>query len=133
LGAQNILVQRSPESILLYDPVAHALGQLENATRIAPQLFSTAMNVVNAPTATLLWLAGDYNLIDAVYNDGESLLWRDAGVLLFCITLVAESLGLGSCILGISGEPMISQLFSGHLQGFGAIVIGTPSSYNSNE
>ena len=124
LQSQNILVQTSPESLLFYDPLAHALGSLVNDSTSLQQLFEHAMTVVPARAATILWMAGDQKWISNFYNDEESLLWRDSGCLAGVLTLVAEALGIGACILGISGEPHLSRLFDGNLAGFGAVLVG---------
>lgn len=124
LQSQNILVQPSPELLLFYNPISHSLGSIAHGSDVAPQLFKSAMAVVPAQEATILWLAGDRVLISNFYDEGESLLWRDSGSLAAVITLVAEALGIGTCILGISGEPCLSKAFDGNLAGFGAILIG---------
>lgn len=124
LQSQNILVQTTPDSLLFYDPVAHSLGSIVDGTNISAQLYEHAMTVVMAREATILWLAGDEVLISHYYNDGESLLWRDSGCLSAVVGLVAEAMNVGTCILGISGEPHISGFFGGNLAGFGAVLAG---------
>lgn len=124
LQSQNILVQPAPESLFFYDPLAHSLGSLVNASDISPRLSELAMTVVPSREATVLWMAGDSELISNFYNDGESLLWRDSGCLAAVISLVAEALGIGVCLLGISGEPHLSKFFDGNLAGFGALLLG---------
>lgn len=128
LQSQSILVQPAPESMFFYDPLAHSLGSLVNASDVSPQLFELAMTVVPAREATILWMAGDRELISNFYNAGESLLWRDSGCLAAVISMVAEALGIGSCLLGISGEPHLSTFFDENLAGFGALLLGEPAS-----
>ena len=124
LQSQNILVQHPHSALQFYDPIAHALCDFGAPPLAVSQLSIEARKVVDAPDAAILWIAGDHALINAYYSEGESLLWRDAGILLFAISIVAEALRLGACILGLSGEPLISKLFGEHLTGFGAVVLG---------
>ena len=61
----------------------------------------------------------------AKYANSESLVWRDAGVLLGYMSVVAEALGLGFCPLGITGQAYVSALSAdARLTGVGLAVVG---------
>ena len=63
----------------------------------------------------------------AKYQHGESLIWRDAGILLAVMALIAEALDYSFCPLGITGEPWADQLAtSGVLMGVGLALVGGP-------
>jgi hypothetical protein len=47
------------------------------------------------------------------YQNGESLIWLDAGALLSTIYLVAEASGLACCAVGITGAPWVTQALGG--------------------
>jgi len=49
-------------------------------------------------------------LVSAAYDNPESLVWRDAGALLFAICLFAEGLGLAACPLGFVGQWSVEAL-----------------------
>jgi hypothetical protein len=76
--------------------------------------------------ATILWLAAQFDRTMARYENGESLVWRDAGCFLGTLDLTAEALGMSFCQLGLTGEPWISQtLGSGHrVVGAGGCLVG---------
>jgi hypothetical protein len=62
---------------------------------------------------------------ESKYDNHESLVWRDVGVLANTIHLVSTFLSLNSCISGTLGYPIISDLFSrDNVQSGGAILIG---------
>ena len=70
---------------------------------IAAVLHATgaALRRAQAPDTVIAVLARPRRILSK-YPDGYSLLWRDAGAFLASAHLVAESLGLHSCIVGIA-------------------------------
>lgn len=70
---------------------------------IAAVLHATgaALRKAEAPDTVIAVLARPRRILSK-YPDGYSLLWRDAGAFLASAHLVAESLGLRSCIVGIA-------------------------------
>ena len=123
----------NPNAIYLYDSGTHALGKIatQNVSCLA-QLWQTAMRVV--PTlggASLLWFVAQPARTLARYINGESLIWRDSGALAATICLVAEALDLNACILGVSGEPILSCVLDPdgepdqhHVLGVGGCLVG---------
>jgi SagB-type dehydrogenase family enzyme len=113
----------------IYDPYVHALTEVT----CQAQLRRTFIRHVNAvlPThrGTLIWLIAQTQRTASRYDYPESLLWRDAGVLLGVMAIVAESLGLSFCPVGVTGDPSVSALMGVPRAGCGfggAIVGGSP-------
>jgi hypothetical protein len=86
-----------------------------------------AEQIVAPGQGQLLWFCANVEKINAHYEHPESLIWRDAGVLLGVMALVAEALKLNFCPLGISGEPYLSAAFGtlGRLEGVGGAILGS--------
>ena len=76
--------------------------------------------------ATLVLLLGHTAMAEAAYTDAASLIWRDAGVLLATLHLVATASGLGFCPLGALGTAAARALFprAEHVVGCGAAAVG---------
>lgn len=87
-----------------YDPQHHALVSLDTHVDRS-EVREGLRDVVFAPTATLLLMVGEPGMAAAKYGDPTSLVWRDAGVLLGCLSLAAEAFGLSFCPLGVTGDP----------------------------
>jgi hypothetical protein len=72
-------------------------------------------------------LVADMAKPKAAYENGESLLLRDAGALLQTLALATECCGLGFCPLGILGNEVVSALPANEqLLAVGAAAIGVP-------
>jgi Nitroreductase family len=127
LQAIDLIVQQKVGSGFLmfhYNSRAHALGQLRVKGSCAA-LWNAAQTILAAPEGSIIWFSADMEVMRARYRWGESLLWRDAGALLAYCSLAAEALGLASCPLGLTGEPMLSDVFgSKRIRCHGGITIG---------
>ncbi len=55
-------------------------------------------------------LVSDCIALASWYEEFETLVWKDAGVLLGYLTVVAEALSLNCCILGINAAEQISKV-----------------------
>lgn len=75
--------------------------------------------VVPIGAGTAVLFAADFPMVISKYENGESLVWRDAGVLYGYAALAAEYLGLAFCGLGITEPPMRG------LVGVGGFLVGT--------
>jgi SagB-type dehydrogenase family enzyme len=104
----------------------HALADI-NAGMLDANEIRRALEDVLAPSqGTIILFVAEPGKTFAKYDDGCSLVWRDAGVLLGCMALTAESLNLNFCPLGITGEPWASQLDQqGSLIGVGMALLGS--------
>lgn len=116
------------KDIKIYDPIAHALCQLEIDE---PTSLISFLKEVNSPVeicadGTLLWFGAQFDRTMSKYENGESLVWRDAGALTATISLVCEALGMGCCPLGMSGEPWFSTILASKelVVGAGGCIVG---------
>lgn len=112
----------------LYDPVAHALCQVKVADeKTLERLMRQVNDIVPIEQGILLWFVAQFDRTMAKYQDGESLVWRDAGALLAVFYLACEALDLSCCAIGITGEPEISVALGGpdKLRGVGGLVVGS--------
>lgn len=82
-------------------------------------------DLVVAPSATLLLLVAEPGKTAAKYLNPDSLVWRDAGVLLGYLSLAAEALGLAFVPLGATGDPWAGTLVDeAGLTDVGAALVG---------
>ena len=85
--------------------------------------------VLPEAAGTAIVFAGDMNRVAARYERPESLLWRDGGVLLQTLALVATAFRLAFCPLGILGTAAIEAVgLADHLTAVGVAMIGRPRS-----
>ena len=118
---------RDQPTLHVYQPEAHALAKIRLASgSLLEDFLDSIDNVVNTDHATIVWLAAQFDRTLSRYENGESLVWRDSGVLIATIGLVAECLDLNCCAVGITGEPFISALLKSKSKvvGVGGILIG---------
>lgn len=111
----------------LYEPMTHRLLSLHVNQGLLRRLISQANQLVPLQRATIVWFVAQPERIVSRYIDGESLVWRDAGVLIGHMALVAEALNLHFCPLGATGEPIISMLLGGdgRVVGVGGCLLGS--------
>lgn len=94
----------------LYDPMAHCLCRLKVVDQVALTQFLKEVDaVLPVGDATILWFVAQFDRTMSKYQNGESLVWLDAGALLATIYLVAEASGLACCAVGITGAPWLTQ------------------------
>jgi SagB-type dehydrogenase family enzyme len=108
-----------------YDPFEHALVDLPS--RLEPSTVRSALDpVLPSDRATLLLFAAEPALTFAKYREACSLIWRDAGILQGYFSAAAEALDLNFCLIGVTGEPWVSQLVDENaLVGVGAAYVGS--------
>jgi hypothetical protein len=77
----------------------------------------------------LIALLGRHSVVENVYQNSESLLWRDGGALLQTLSMTATSIGLGFCPLGLLGTGLVEALgVDGSLvQALGLAWLGRPA------
>lgn len=108
-----------------YNPFQHGIVNLSVRTEVKKQLWNNISEVLNSGSATAVMLIAEPGMTDSKYHDCLSLIWRDAGVIIGYMSLVAEALGLNYCPLGITGEPYASTLDTeGKLFGVGIGLLG---------
>jgi hypothetical protein len=109
-----------------YDAVDHALFELPGSTDSAAAGRHAASVLVTLERGVLLGLVSEPGKTAAKYENHETLVWRDAGVVLGYMSLVAEALGLSFCPLGITGQPHLTDYLpdASPLQAVGLAVLG---------
>lgn len=107
-----ILISSRLPGVFLYDRLEHVLLPLlvkeEEVFAVnretLPEYWDRSL-----PFETILFI-GDYDLISAAYENAESLLWRDAGVLVQSFCLLSEATNLNCCPVGRIGSSIMSFL-----------------------
>jgi hypothetical protein len=122
----HILVEwPGPACWARYESAAHHLEYLPDhlglsALRAAAEAFASGSH------GALMLFVAEPGLTEAKYHHADSLVWRDAGVLQGVLTSVASTLGLGTCLLGLSGDTVVADLGKkGQLVGVGTALAGS--------
>ncbi|WP_139114613.1 nitroreductase family protein [Pseudomonas sp. 24 E 1] len=109
----------------LYQPGAHELRELKHAAGRLAGLYEQSLKVLEGDDAVRILFLAEPGKTLGKYQDGCSLVWRDAGALLAVMALTATAQGLNFCSLGITGEPWASTLADqGKLAGVGLALLG---------
>ena len=125
----QLLLLRAPvleTSLLIYNPEHHALGVRElPSDKFLQKCIGEVENCLKINHGTVFWFVADLARSGAKYRNPESLAWRDSGALLATISLVAESLALECCGLGIHDIPSLRKLlqFDQSIIGVGGCII----------
>lgn len=109
-----------------YDPLEHSLVIVPGSEGYAQEARAKAAHILPSDGAVLLGLVAEAGKTGAKYENEQSLVWRDAGVVLGYLSLIAEALKLGFCPLGMTGDAYIAPISAqDRLQGAGLALIGT--------
>ena len=111
----------------LYNDNIHAFSLLKiEQEKVNTFVSSIQENMLNIQNGDLIWFISQDARTSSKYKHSESLLWRDAGVILGLFSIVAEALQLNFCPLGITGEPEILSFFDNNsgLSALGGAVLG---------
>lgn len=110
----------------LYEPRTHQLLELKHAPAKLSNLYDLSLQVLQGDQAIRFLFLAEPGKTLGKYQNGASLVWRDAGVLLGVMALTAAAQGLNFCPLGITGEPWASTLADqGKLAGVGLALLGS--------
>jgi hypothetical protein len=105
-----------------YDPVMNRLERVSIPCRSA---ILDASKAVPVEDGLLFALVAEPGKTAAKYADPDSLIWRDAGVILGYFALAAELLELNFCPLGMTGDQWVMPLDKqGRLRGVGLALLG---------
>lgn len=111
----------------VYDPIGHVLGRLviqdiEGLCQWIAKLFRT----LQMEALTVVWNIAQVQRTSSVYIHPTSLIYRDEGAVQATFGMVAEALDLSFCTLGVSGEPVLSQILGAAkpLRGIGGFCVG---------
>lgn len=108
-----------------YEPSSHELRVIAGAPPPSAAL-EAMQQVLEAPHATLMLLAAEPAKTSRKYESAQSLIWRDAGVLLGTLALAAEALDLSFCPLGVTADAWVRGLIDQPgLVGVGAAFVGS--------
>ncbi len=111
-----------------YDPLEHALALVPDSDEAAASARLKAGSVVLPGDGVVLMFVAEPGKTFSKYTEANSLIWRDAGVLLGYFSMIAHALRLSFCPLGITGEPWASELDKqGRLIGVGLAIVGSRS------
>lgn len=103
-------VPKDPALWARYNPLTHSLDVMGTSTDVLDALRIEAERVVIAQPGSLLLFIAEPAMTAAKYENAESLVWRDAGVIQGALAMTAEALGLNFCLLGITGDPWAGKL-----------------------
>ena len=122
----HVLVVRDRSVLHRYEPAAHSLIEIPGSAAAAEEAIEAAMASLELGKGCVLALVAEPGKTGAKYEDPQSLVLRDAGVVLGYMSVVAEALGLAFCPLGITGEKKLVQGLpaAGQLRGVGLAVLG---------
>lgn len=113
-------------TVSLYENKSHSLAELNIDEKKAEDLVNEAQTILPRQDAAIFWFGAQFSRTVSRYKNGESLVWRDTGILIGTFALIAESINLNCCSLGITGEPHFSGLFkTEQLAGVGGIYVGS--------
>lgn len=109
-----------------YNSLTHALDVIGPPADVLRGLCIEADQVVSAQSGSLLLFVAEPAMTAAKYENADSLVWRDAGVMQGALAIAAEALALNYCLLGITGDPWVGQLSEQcQLVGVGLAALGT--------
>lgn len=105
----HVFAALDERALYRYDPAAHTLVELPESADRAHRAIGAARASLELARGSVLALVAEPGKTGSKYEDPESLILRDAGVVLGYMSLVAEALGLAFCPLGITGSPELTQ------------------------
>jgi len=116
----------SSSYLYYYNPFEHSLNKLAGSSSDITSFIGHIDEIVNTANATVLWFVAHKNRTRAKYKYADSLIYRDAGVLIHGFQMVCTALDLNCCPIGSLGEPFISNFFKNQtgVCGLGGILIG---------
>lgn len=114
------------DSWYVYNSRSHSFGELILNGSTVNHFKQKCKRLINCPDhAYLIWYVCDIERLSCKYEHAESLALRESGVLASTQSLIAESLGLSFCMLGVMGCKE-ADFFSAQrkLLGVGVSVVG---------
>ncbi|WP_449435492.1 nitroreductase family protein [Pedobacter steynii] len=107
-----------------YNPFDHSLNVI-TADQILVDNFVDHINeCLEIQQGTIIWFLAHQARTTAKYDHPESLVWRDAGALIYCMQIASAALDLSSCAIGTLADPYIEKLFGEEMISAGGIIIG---------
>lgn len=123
----HVLVGHEGSAWQRYDPTGHSLVELPSTEASASSTRRSAADIIPLGSGTVLGLVAEPGKTQAKYENYESLVWRDAGVVLGYLSLMSEALGLAFSPLGLTGGHNVTEQLPGThgLIPVGLAVVGT--------
>lgn len=110
----------SKRMLSYYNPIDHSINQLQLNANVLADFFNHVDKIMSIENATVIWFLAHLQRTNSKYLNAESLIWRDAGALIYCFQLVSCALNFNCCPMGSLGEPYVSELFKKYGDTFGA-------------
>ena len=111
-----------------YDTLRHILAEIPGSESNAQLAREKSAHILPTAEAVLVGLVAEPGKTEAKYESAQSLIWRDAGVVLGYLSVIAEALKLGFCPLGMTGDVYLAPISAtGQLRGVGLALVGTCS------
>jgi nitroreductase len=120
-----LVLEDEGHALARYNPATHALDYLVHDEASVQRWASHCAQVLPDARGAQLVLLAERGRTDALYENGASLVWRDAGALLQMLALSCEAYGLGCCAMGVLGVEIWEALGSDErLTPVGAAALG---------
>lgn len=94
-----------------YNPFDHSLNSIELDHRLLRSFLEDINRNIEIGKSAIIWFSIQPFKTGSKYHNPESLYWRDAGVLLYCIQLISSYLGIASCPLGTLASNSFNLIF----------------------
>jgi len=122
----HVFVAHDSSALHRYDPEGHALVEMPDSSQGARCAIEAAEASLVLEKGYVLALVAEPGKTAAKYEHPQSLILRDAGVVLGYMSVVAEALGLSFCPLGLTGQPEVADCLgpAGLLNSVGLAVLG---------
>jgi len=109
----------------LYNPIDHSITRLLLPQEDRKNFFKKLSVNLDHTNACIFWFTIQKDKTDSKYHNPESLFWRDAGALMYCVHLISHYLELKSCPVGTLASQEFSNLFgSPKILSGGGIYVG---------
>jgi len=122
-----IIERRGTRRAFRYDSANHLLEVLVIAEqKHLDEFLALSEEILPNAHGAVVVLIADVQRIKAKYANPDSLLWRDAGVLLQTLSLCSVAYGLVTCLIGGTGAEVVRALGlpSSDFKAVGGIVVG---------
>ena len=127
----HILINPNPnDKWYRYLAESHRLAGIDEKILCSTEIREQLESVLGPKDGAIFMFVAEPGKTQTKYHNPTSLIWRDAGVILGYLSVVAAALKLNFCPLGINGDPWAANLDEqGRLAGVGMAILGTPTDF----